>query len=295
MADEVILVTGATGNVGRVVVEHLLTAGRSVRAAGRSAESVRRMFGQRVDAVAFDFADESTFPGTFDGVHGMFLLRPPQLGKPKTQIIPALEYARACGVEQMVFLSIQGAEKNKAVPHAAIEAWLRGSGVAWTFVRASFFHQNLATTHVSDIRDRDELVVPAGRGGTAFVDCEDVGAVSAAALLNPAAHRNTAWTVTGNEALTYGQVAQILADELGRPIRYARPGIFRYLGHARRTLGMTWAMAFITAAIYTSARLGLAGGLSDSVRQVLGRDPISFAEFAHRERGTWQPTPPPVR
>ncbi|XTR51800.1 hypothetical protein ACOM2C_17520 [Pseudarthrobacter sp. So.54] len=82
---------------------------------------------------------------------------------------------------------------------------------------------------------------------------------------------------------------------MAKPIRYARPGIFRYLGHARRTLGMTWAMAFITAAIYTSARLGLVSGLSDSVRQVLGRDPISFAEFAHRERGTWQPTPPPVR
>ena len=289
MADEVILVTGATGNVGRVVVEQLLTAGRRVRAAGRSTESVRRMFGQRVEAVALDFTDEMTWPGVFDGVRQMFLLRPPHLGKPKTQIIPALEYARASGVEQVVFLSVQGTEKNKAVPHAAIEAWLRASGAAWTFVRASFFHQNLSTTHLTDIRDRDEIVVPAGRGATAFVDAEDVGAVGAAALLDPPAHRNTAWTVTGNEALSYEQVARILADELGRPIRYARPGIFRYLGHARRTLGMPWGMALVTAAIYTTARLGLAGGLSGTVREVLGRDPISFAEFAHRERDIWKP------
>ena len=48
-------------------------------------------------------------------------------------------------------------------------------------------------------------------------------------------------------------------------------------------------MAFVTAAIYTTARLGLAGGLSGTVRQVLGRDPISFAEFAHREREIWKP------
>ena len=291
MADEMILVTGATGNVGRVVVEQLLAAGRPVRAAGRTRESVERMFGDRVEAVALDFTDEATWPGAFAGIHRMFLLRPPHLGKPKRQIIPALQYARAHGVGQMVFLSLQGAEKNKVVPHAAIEAWLRTSGAAWTFVRASFFHQNLSTTHLSDIRDRDEILVPAGRGATAFVDAEDVGAVSAAALLNPGAHRNTAWTVTGNEALTYEQVAGILTDELGRPIRYPRPGILRYLRHARRTLRMPWGMAVVTAAIYTTARLGMAGGLTGTVRHVLGRDPVSFADFAHRERETWAPTP----
>ncbi|MET3948699.1 uncharacterized protein YbjT (DUF2867 family) [Arthrobacter sp. UYCu512] len=291
MAGEVILVTGATGNIGRVVVEQLLAAGQRVRAAGQTAESVKRMFGQRVEAIAFDFTDEMTWPDAFHGVQRMFLMRPPHLGKPKKQIIPALEYARARGVEQMVFLSIQGAEKNKVVPHAAIEAWLRTSGAAWTFVRASFFHQNLSTTHLTDIRDRDEIMVPAGRGVTAFVDGEDVGAVAAAALMNPAAHRNTAWTVTGNEALTYEQIARILTVELGRPIRYARPGIFRYFWHARRTLGMPWGMVFVTAAIYTTARFGLAGELTDTVQQVLGRPPISFADFTHRQHEIWNPAP----
>ena len=80
-------------------------------------------------------------------------------------------------------------------------------------MRASFFHQNLSTTHVSDVRDRDAIMVPAGAGATAFVDAEDVGAVAAAALLAPAAHRNTAWTVTGPRALTYDEVAQILTGE----------------------------------------------------------------------------------
>ncbi|POH73164.1 NAD(P)-dependent oxidoreductase [Arthrobacter glacialis] len=287
MVEELILVTGATGNIGRVVVDQLLAAGLRVRAAGRTVESVRGMFGQRVEAVAMDFTDEATWPGAFAGVKRMFLLRPPQLGKPKKQIVPALEYARAQGVEQVVFLSLQGAEKNKVVPHASIEAWLRTSGVDWTFVRASFFHQNLSTTHLSDIRDRDELLIPAGRGATAFVDGEDVGAVAAAELLNPAGHRNTAWTVTGHEALTYEQIARILTRELGRPIRYARPGILRYLRHARRTLGMPWGMVWVTAAIYTTARFGLADALTDTVHEVLGRDPISFAEFAHREREIW--------
>ncbi len=222
----------------------------------------------------------------------MFLMRPPQLGKPRAQIIPALAYARAQGVGHMVFLSLQGAEKNKAVPHAVIEKWLRTSGIAWTFVRASFFHQNLSTTHLTDIRDRDQILVPAGRGRTAFVDAEDVGAVAAAALLDPDSHHGRAWTVTGNEALTYDQVAEILTAELGWPIRYPRPGVLRYLRHARRTLAMPWGMALVTTAIYTTARLGLAAGLTGTVRQVLGREPVSFARFAHRERDVWKPTSP---
>ncbi|MEC5186002.1 uncharacterized protein YbjT (DUF2867 family) [Cryobacterium sp. MP_3.1] len=284
-----VLVTGATGNVGRVVVQELLDGGARVRATGRSVESVRRVFGDRVEAVALDFTDPTTWEAAFVGVQQMFLMRPPHLGKPKSQMIPALEYARDHGISQIVFLSLQGAEKNTIVPHAAIEAWLRDSGVAWTFVRASFFHQNLSTTHLTDIRDRDEIMVPARNGATAFVDVEDVGAVAAAALLDPSAHVNTAWTVTGNEAVTYAQIAEILTHELGRPIRYARPGILRYIVHARRKLGMPWGMVLVTAAIYTTARLGLAAGLTDDVRQVLGRDPVGFAVFAHRDRSVWTP------
>ncbi|WEO76041.1 NmrA family NAD(P)-binding protein [Cryobacterium sp. SO2] len=288
-ATEAILVTGATGNVGRAVVEALLNAGKTVRAAGRDRDAVRKMFGDRVEAVSLDFTDPSTWTATFSGVRQMFLLRPPQLGKPKKQMLPALEFARRQGVEQIVFLSLQDAEKNKVVPHAAIESWLRTSGISWTFVRASFFHQNLSTTHLMDIRDRNELVVPAGSGATAFVDAEDVGAVAAAALLDPHTYSNKALTVTGDEALTYERIVQILTSELGRPIRYAQPGAIRYALHARRRLLMPWTMVLVTLAIYTTARMGMAAGLTQTVRDVLGRDPISFAQFAHRERGIWTP------
>lgn len=291
MRQRAILVTGATGNIGRVVVEELLGAGSPVRAAGRSVESVRRVFGDRVEAVALDFTDSDTWEAAFADIEQVFLMRPPQLGKPKREILPALSYARSQEVRQIVFLSLQGAEKNRVVPHAAIEAWLRASDLDWTFVRASFFHQNLSTTHKSDIRHRDEIMLPAGGGATAFVDAVDVGAVAATALLNPTTLRHRALTATGGEALSYSQIAQILTAELGRPIRYAKPGLIRYLRHARRALGMPWGMVLVTGAIYTTARLGMAAGLTDTVRQVLGRDPIRFAEFAHRERDAWVPLP----
>ena len=281
------LVTGALGNVGREVVEGLLGADVSVRAASRDAGAVSDRFGSSVTAVALDFTDPATW-SAFDGVERLFLMRPPQLSNIARDMIPALEAARSAGVRHIVLLSLQGAERNKVVPHAKIEAWLRDSGLDWTFVRPSFFMENLSTTHSSDIADRGEIMVPAGGGHTAFVAAPDVAAVAVAALLDPAAHRNIAWTPTGPQALTYGAVAQILSDVLGRKITYGKPGVLRYARHARRYLDMPWAMVAVTCAIYTVARLGKAGALTHDVRAVTGREPVSFEVWAREHAASWQ-------
>lgn len=276
-----ILVTGALGNVGGQVLQQLLDAGAEVRAADLDPG--------RLDApaVRFDFTDASTWTA-FDGCRVMFLVRPPALSNISRDMVPALEAAKAAGVEHIVLLSLQGAEHNKVVPHAKIEQWLQESGLAWTMVRPSFFMENLSTTHASDIRDRDCLMVPAGSGRTSFVAAEDVAAVATAALLDPQRYRNTAWTPTGPQALTYAEVTAILSDVLGRPIRYGRPGLLRYLHHATSALGLPLPMALVTCAIYTVARLGKADGLTDDVRTVTGRPPIAFEHWARAHKGVWQ-------
>jgi len=286
-ASDPVLVTGATGTVGREAVRLLLEAGATVRAAARSRSAVVDAFGDAVDAVALDFTDPGTWDAAFAGVRRMFLLRPPQLGRPKTQMLPSLERARALGVEHVVLLSLQGAERNPVVPHATLERWLRRSGLTWTFVRASFFMQNLTTTHVADIRDRSEIVLPAGSGATAFVDAHDVSAVAVAALLDPSAHRDLAWTPTGPQALTYAEVAASLSVALGRNVTYRPAGMLSYARHARTVLGMPIGMVLVTTVIYTAARLGQAGGLTGDVATVLGRPPGSFEAFARRESDAW--------
>jgi uncharacterized protein YbjT (DUF2867 family) len=282
-----VLVTGASGTIGSRVVAGLVAAGRPVRAALVDPERSSADLGAAVTPVRFDFTDASTWPATFAGVETLFLVRPPHLSNVDRDMVPALEAAKAAGVRHMVLLSLQGADSNRFVPHAALEAWLRDSGLGWTFVRPSFFAENLSGTHVSDIRDRDEIVVPAGRGATAFVTADDVAAVAVATLLDPAAHRGLAWTPTGPAALTYQEVAATLSDVLGRPIRYRKPGVLRYARHARSALGMPWAMVGVTAAIYTVARLGRADGLTDDVRTVTGRDPVAFRDWAEQHRAVW--------
>ena len=279
-----VLVTGASGNVGRPIVAGLLAAGVPVRAATRSAGDA---VPAGVEHVALDVRDRSTWGRALDGVRTMFLLRPPDMSDVRRDLIPMVEQGRERGLEHVVFLSLQGAERNRVVPHAKVEGWLRQSGLGWTFVRPSFFMQNLSTTHRRDVA-AGRLVVPAGDGRTAFVDTLDVADVAVEALRDPARHAGSAWTPTGPEALTYAEVTAQLSAVLGRPVVYTRPGALTYALHARRELGMPRGMVAITTAIYTVARLGLAAGLTDDVRTVTGHPPRSFLEFARREASTWQ-------
>ncbi len=127
-----------------------------------------------------------------------------------------------------------------------------------------------------------------GGGRTAFVAGSDVGAVAAAALLDPDAHRGQAYTPTGPAALTYHAVAATLGDVLGRPISYPRPGLVQHARHARTDLGMPWPLVALTGVIYTTARLGLADGLTTDVQQVTGRAPESLRSWAARHTEVWR-------
>ena len=218
----------------------------------------------------------------------MFLLRPPAIADVDGVIVPALRAAAAAGVRHVVFLSIQGAERNRLVPHRTIEDALRQSGMAWTFVRAAYFMQNLSTTHVADIREHDEVFIPAGRRSrTAHVDARDVAAVAARALVEPG-HEGRAYEPTGPAALTYDEIAGMLTRELGRPIRYADPGMLAFW-HRLRRRGMPRGMIGVMLGIYTAARMGLADGLSDDVARLTGRPPIPMEQFIHDTRDAWRP------
>lgn len=159
--------------------------------------------------------------------------------------------------------------------------------MAWTFIRASYFMQNLATTHARDIRERNEIYIPAGRRSrTAHVDARDVAAVAAIALTE-AGHEGTALTPTGPAALTYDECAGVLSDALGRPIAYTNPTPWYYWRRMSRR-GMPFSMRMVTVGIYTAARFGMADGLTRDVERVTGRPPIDLATFARDHAAAWR-------
>ena len=272
-----ILVTGATGTVGRHVARGLSDTDVDVRAGVRSVERAPETLPDGVDPIQFDFEKPETWGRAFQGVDAMFLVRPPEMTRVHRHLTPAVDAAARVGVEHVVFLSVLGAEKNPLLPHRRIERHLEASGLPYTFLRASFFMQNFYVVHGGDITERGELFVPAGDGETSFVDARDVAAVGVEALVDPA-HRNQAYDVTGSEALTYGDAAAVFSDVLDREIEYADPGLVEFIV-TTTSRGVSLPFALVQAVVYTTARLGLASRVTDDVLRVLGRPPRSLDEF----------------
>jgi uncharacterized protein YbjT (DUF2867 family) len=108
-------------------------------------------------------------------------------------------------------------------------------------------------------------------------------------MLDPIEHRNPAWTPTGSEALSYGEVAGIMTAVLGRPIRYAQPGLLSYAFHASQGLHMPAGMVAVTSAVYSTARLGLAAGLPTTSSTSSPAHHHHGAAFIHRERAAFRP------
>lgn len=277
-----ILVTGATGNVGSEVVR-LLPGNYDVCAAVRNPDKAKQILGNNIHYVFFDFTNPNTWENAFLGVNKLFLVRPPDLAN-IGKIAPALKAAKLSGVEQIVFLSIQGAERNRIVPHSKIERCINELGIPATFLRAGFFMQNLNTVHREDIKTRGELFMPAGNGRTSFIDVRDIAAVAVRALTEDG-HKEKAYTLTGGEALTYYEVADIFTSILGKPIRYANPSLLNFIWQMRVRVPLPFIL--IMAAIYTTVRLGYSAQMTSDVEQLLGRPPLTMQQYVKDYQQFW--------
>ena len=133
-----ILVTGATGNLGREVLRLLSAGDAPVAAAVRNPVDAQKDFGNKIRCVLFDFTNLGTFTDAFAGINKLFLVRPPALAD-INQITPALNAAKQAGVEEIIFLSIIGADRNRIVPHYAIERAIEQLNIPAFFLRCYLF------------------------------------------------------------------------------------------------------------------------------------------------------------
>jgi uncharacterized protein YbjT (DUF2867 family) len=282
-----VLVTGATGTVGRHVVAALADRDVRVRAGLRDPASVPDFLADDARVEAFDFDRPETWGPALSGVDGLFLLRPP--GVAAGDVAEFVEAAARVGVARVAYLSALGAERNPLIPHHWIEKRVAATDVDHTMLRASFFAQNLLEVHRADLLERGEVFVPAGDGATSFVDARDVGE-AAAVVLTDAGHGGRAYDLTGPEALTYGEVAAVLGDVLGERITYPDPSLPAYAARMLRR-GHPPGFVALTCGIYTVARLGLAARVADDLRRLLGREPRDLWAFAEDYAGAFRAHP----
>ena len=219
-----ILVTGATGRVGRQVVDQLVKRGAPVRVLTRDPSKAK--FPAGVDVVQGDLLDIGSLRAAFDGISSLFLLNA-VTGDEFTQAILTLNTAREAGVKRVVYLSVIHADRFVNVPHFAVkfgaERMLQQMGFSATVLRPSYFIDNDQT--IKDVvLNHGVYPMPIGSKGLAMVDTRDIAEVAAIELLRrdqaPATLPNETINLVGPDTLTGPEVAAIWSDALGRPVVY---------------------------------------------------------------------------
>lgn len=286
-----IVITGPNGNVGTELVRMLAQDGTlPFRVAANTPAKIAKLYGDRVAVTKFSFDDQSTWPATLDGISTLFLLFPlPHPRTARTWMLPFIDAARAAGASHIIYVSVPTAGDTKFVPHYTVERAIEASGVPYTFLRAAFFAQNLIrdiTTHAVDIATSDEILIPAGKGETSFVDSRDVAEVAVTIMRNPAPHVGQAYVLSGPESLSFHQVATIMTEELGRPIAYREPSFLRFWQIVGKRV--TWDTLLFMTGVYWLTRRGSNTTLSDTLGRLLGRPPRTMRQFIadHRDRFT---------
>ncbi|MDW7651587.1 MAG: SDR family oxidoreductase [Bacillota bacterium] len=281
-----VFITGMTGNVGSEVAHALYKMGYPFSAGVRNIRQAREIFGSQYEYVEFDFLNPSTYAGALAGSDKLFLIRPPALADFRRQIRPFLDFAVQAGVKRIVFLSLMGVERNPIPPHYRIEKYIRSLQIPYTFLRPSFFMQNLHQAHCEDIKKRSNIYIPAGRAKISFIDTRDIGEIGAKVFWDPI-HENQAYTLTGQDALNYEQVAEIFTSVLGRKIIYANPSPFAFR-KAMIGRGVDKKYVNVMVALYLTTRMGMAKAVSADTADLLGRAPGTVRNYVQDYARYWE-------
>lgn len=272
-----ILVTGASGNVGREVVAQLRAAGAPVRVLTRRAADVR--FASGVEVAEGELGAADTLVPALQGVEAVFLFTPPT----GPGVLAAL--AQAAGVKRGVLLSSIATQKADprvnpiAARHAAAERALRESGLAWTLLRPDTFAAN-ALEWGASIRAEGVVRAPFGRSRRCPIHESDLAAVAVQALLHPV-HEGLAYWLTGPALLSQIEQVEAIAQAIGRPLRFEEMGREAALADLTTRLPAATAERLLD---YLQKSINEPPPVSPDVERVLGRAALDFATWAQDHR-----------
>jgi uncharacterized protein YbjT (DUF2867 family) len=291
------LVTGATGTVGSEVVKQLtspsssLSSGSRVRAAVHSKDKADKLRSENKEVEFFhmDYNKPETIVDSLNGIDKLFLLTlpTPNMSEIASRLI---KEAKKNDVKHIVKLSVLDADAEPGIligrMHRQEEKIIEESGIPYTFLRAGAFMQNFINFFGQTIRTQNAIYIPAGDGKVSFVDVRDIATVASKILLtknndskDKQQYEYKKFNITGNEALSYSQAAEILSNALGRRLSYVNVTEDDARKAMKKMQMDEWLIDALME-LYSVIRSGYASQTTTVIEQIIGRKPISLDQFA---------------
>lgn len=266
-----LLVTGASGQLGQLVLAALENSPHTVIAASRDPSKLKTTFATRT----VDFDKPETLSEAFKGVDRVLIISTDALAVPGLRLkqhTAAIEAAKAAGVEHIVYTSLPNPEPGNKISfapdHYGTEQALKASGIAHTLLRNNWYIENLLGS-LPHALETGQLFTSAPEGRVAYVARADTARAAAAALSNAP---GGTYTITGPEALTYGDVAAIASDLTGKPISVIPVTDEQYTG-GLKAAGLPDFVADMLASAEAAIRAGQLDGVTEAVKTLTGTAP----------------------
>jgi len=283
---ESILVTGASGKLGREVVRQLRASGYYTRVVSRNPErGVSELLGD--ECLHFDWDKPESYLPVIEGATRVFLTARP-LDTNAAEVVPVfLDHCSEAGVQHIVFSSALGADHHHMGPLSLVESHLMNLGVAWTILRPNFFMENFSQGWLApSIKSEGRINLSAGSGRTSFISVNDVAAV-AAKVFSGTTHHGKAYNLTGDDPMSHTAVAAALTKASGRPVNYHEISD-EDLRETGRRAGLPGGQLEYFVRLFQMVREGYSAKVYPDVKELLGRDPIGFDEFARANANVWK-------
>ena len=270
-------ITGASGNVGGVVARLLSERGLPLRLLANTPSRAPKLPGAHT--IQCSYEDTPASREALTGVDVLFMVSAPESEDRLNKHIAFVDAAAASGVRHIVYLSFMNAAPDAtftlARTHFHTEERIKASGMTYTFLRDNFY----ADFFVALPDEEGHILGPAGDGRVGVVAREDAGRVAAEVLANPRSFENQTLDVTGPEALTLDEITRILTRVWGRPVTYVRETVEEAYESRKKWPAAQWQYDSWVST-YTSIACGEMDVVSTTVRDVTGRDPLTFEEVA---------------
>jgi uncharacterized protein YbjT (DUF2867 family) len=282
-----ILITGATGNIGVEVIKYIFkNQNRNKIIAGvRNIDKAKKLFYNysELDYIEFDFENQNTFDNALLNIDTIFLLRPPHISDVEKYFKPLINMIKENGINEVVFLSVQGVEKSSIIPHNKIEKLIEEANIDYIFLRPSYFMQNLTTTLIEDIRLKRKIILPAGKAKFNWIDIENIGEAASLILDRFEEYKNRAFEITGNENENFYFVEKLISSVITDTISYESANPLRYYLLKKKD-GVPKGLIIVMIMLHFLPRFQKEPRISNFYERLTGNSPTKLSQFVEREK-----------